>query len=210
MFELLSYFLAVFVSLFIIVDAIGNIPIFNSLLEKFSEKEKINVITKSIIISFTVLIVLSIFGNGIFEFFKIQMYSFKMAGGILLFIIAVEMLFGKKTKTEYSHEEGENAKKLEEIATMPLAIPLLTGPGAITTGLILYSGAGTIEEKAIFTIAAICVFSAAYFILKNSTKIFKYLKAPRSAIIARVMGLLLSAIAVQFITDGIIEFVKIL
>ncbi len=207
---MLAYLVTVFVSLFVIVDPIGNIPIFNSLLEKYKEKEKTKTITKSIIIAFAVLMVLSFFGAGIFDFFKIKIYSFKIAGGILLFIIAVEMLFGKKTRTEYSHEEGENAKKLDEIAAMPLAVPLTTGPGAITTGLLLYSAANTIEEKTIFTIAAILVFAVAYYILKNSTKIFSFLKAPRTAIIARIMGLLLSAIAVQFITDGIIEFIKVL
>lgn len=205
-----AYMVAVFVSLFVIVDPIGNVPIFNSLLEKYSEKNKVKTITKSIIIAFTVLILLSFFGTMIFDFFKIKMYSFKIAGGILLFVIAMEMLFGKKTRTEYSHEEGENAKKLEEIATMPLAVPLTTGPGAITTGLLLFSSANTIEQKTAFTVAAILVFFTAYLILKNSTKFFKFLKAPRTATIARVMGLLLSAIAIQFVTDGLIEFVKVL
>lgn len=205
-----DFFIAVLVSLFVIVEPIGNIVIFNSLLEKCSEEQKIKTIKKSIIIAFAVLLIFSFGGNAIFQFFNIEMYSFKIAGGILLFIIAVEMMFGMKTRTEYSKEDVENAKKLEEIATMPMAIPLLTGPGAITTGIILANSAATTESKTTFVLAAIIVFFASYLILTNSTKFFNFLKEPRTAIINRIMGLLLAAIAVQFVTNGIMEFIKVI
>ncbi len=140
----------------------------------------------------------------IFELLDIKMYSFRIAGGILLLIISIEMLFGRKSRTEAS-EDIEEEK--ENISITPLAIPLLTGPGAITTGIVLFDNAENDINKIFLMINIVLIFLISYFILSKSNLIFRILGKTGTRVITRVMGLMLSAIAIQFILTGISEAV---
>jgi multiple antibiotic resistance protein len=133
------------------------------------------------------------------------MYSFKIAGGILLFIIALEMLFGRKTRTESSIEEEDELRTREDIIATPLAVPLLTGPGAITAGIVLYNSAKSPLEEIILLLDVMLVFLVSYLILSKSDVIFSALGTTGTKVIVRIMGLVLSAIAVQFVISGIGE-----
>jgi multiple antibiotic resistance protein len=200
---LIEFFVSAFVSLFVVVDVIANVPIFISLTEKYEEKERKEIAVKAMLIAFIVLLAMVLLGQGLFSYLKIGLYSFKIAGGIILFIIAVEMLFGIKTRTEYSGKEMEEEK--ENITVTPLAIPLHTGPAAITTGIVLFSTANTIELKLAFFIAAAIVYIASLIILINSNTLFKVFKRVGLKVFSRIMGLILASIAVQFVFDGIIQ-----
>lgn len=196
-----------FVALFLIVDPFGVVPIFISLLEGFKESDRRIMIKKAVIIAAVTLIILTISGNIIFKILGISMYSFRIAGGILLLIISIEMLFGRKTRTG-SSDEYEREK--EDITVTPMAIPLLTGPGAITTGIVLFDTAGTIPNRGILMINILLVFLISYVILSKSSLIYRILGRVGTRVITRIMGLMLSAISVQFIISGISEAVRIL
>lgn len=204
----LNYAIYSFTVLFIIVDPIANVPIFLSLLENFSPKSRGSIVKKAVLIATVVLLVFTLTGRIIFEYFGIQMYSFKIAGGLLLFIIALEMLFGMRSKTESSKEEEDEARRRDDLAATPLAVPLLTGPGAITTGIVLFNSAQTRGEEAVIIFNILLVFLVSYLILSRAAYIFRFLGQIGTRVVVRVMGLLLSAIAVQFVITGIKEAIS--
>lgn len=194
-----------FTVLFIVVDPIANVPVFLSILQSFSPGVRKDIIRKAVITAAAVLLIFTFTGKYIFDYLGIEMYSFKIAGGILLFIIAVEMLFGRRSKTTSSKEEEDEAKARDDIAATPLAVPLLTGPGAITTGIVLYNTASETGEEPTVIASILLVFLLTYFILTRSSGIFKALGYVGTRVLVRVMGLLLSAIAVQFVMTGLKE-----
>ncbi|RLF60449.1 MAG: hypothetical protein DRN25_02645 [Thermoplasmata archaeon] len=201
------FFIYSFVAIFIIVDPIMNIPFFVSVLERTDIEEYRLIVRKAIVVAAVILILFTYFGNLIFKLLGIKMYSFQIAGGILLFIISLEMLFGRRTRTKV--DEREEKEWREDIAITPLAVPLLTGPGAITTGIVLYSNAKAVEQKILLILAIILVFSIAYVILVNSKRIFEIIGASGNRVISRIMGILLAAISIQLIVDGIMDVIKV-
>ncbi len=199
----LEYFIASFVSLFLIVDAIGNVPLFEGLLHGIAHRERVRIITLSVFVSLISLVVFTYVGVAIFSFFNVKLYSFKIAGGILLLVIALQMLFAIRQRL--SQKEETELIKRTDIAIVPMAIPLQTGPGAITTGIILASKAVTLAEQALLLLGILLVFLISYFVYIRSEYVFKVLGETGTKVITRIMGLILAAIAVQFIMDGGME-----
>jgi len=202
--ELILYAFKSLLALFIIVDPIGNVPIFLVFIEKYSENERKEIVKNSVTIAMIALLAFMIFGQYILSVLDISMSSLKIAGGLLLIIIAVEMLFGRKSRTEHSDEIEE---EMENIEITPLAIPLLTGPGAITLSMVLYSFSETILHKIILIIDIFLVFFLSYIILSRSEVIFKIIGKRGTKVIIRLMGLLLSAIGIEFVASGIRDFI---
>ena len=195
-----------FVALFVIVDAFGVVPIFISLLEGYKEADKRAIIKMAVQVATIALIILTLTGNLIFQLLGIDMYSFRIAAGIILLIISIEMLFGRKTRTG-SSDKIEIEK--EDIAITPMAIPLLTGPGAITTGIVLFDEAGTVLNRIILIINIILVFWISYVIFSKLNLVYKALGRTGTRVVTRIMGLMLSAISVQFIISGISEVIRL-
>jgi multiple antibiotic resistance protein len=133
----ISYFLKSLVSLFVVVDAIGNVPVFMTLLERFDETEREAITKKAALVGCLTLAIVSLTGRMFFRVLGIGFYSFRMAAGILLMIVSLEMLQGKKTRAQSSADDERHYAERDEISIIPLAIPLLTGPGTLTTGIIL-------------------------------------------------------------------------
>ncbi len=196
-----------FIALFIIVDPVGIVPVFISLLGRFKETERQAMIRRSVIIAGITLLVLTLIGNVIFSILGVSMYSFRIAGGILLLIISVEMLFGRRTKTGIS-DNLEMEK--DDVVIMPMAIPLLTGPGAITTGIMLFDTAGEMLNRIFLIIDIILVFLVSYWILSRLDYIYRILGPTGTRVVIRIMGLMLSAIAVQFVISGVAEAITTL
>lgn len=206
----LNYVVSSFVALFIIVDPIANVPLYVSLLANFKPEHRRGMIGKAVVIATLVLSIFTVAGAFVLSYLRIEIYSFKIAGGILLFLIALEMLFGRHTATESSLEEEDEARRREDIVATPMAVPLLTGPGAITTGIVLFNSApGSFEQLALlFDILA--VFLASYFILLRSEPLNDALGKIGTKVITRIMGLVLAALAVQFVVNGVREAVSVI
>jgi multiple antibiotic resistance protein len=192
-----------FATLFLIVDPIGLVPVFMGLIGEFAQKERKKIISKAVLIAAASLMVLTIFGDLIFTALGISMYSFKIAGGILLLIISLEMLFGSKTKTGMS--ENMEADKEMDLAVSPLAVPLLTGPGAISSGIMLFNTHSEFASKIITLLMIPFVFAIAYVILTNGDKVYGRLGKMGTKVTIRLMGLMLSAISIQYIISGFKE-----
>jgi len=189
-----------FVAMFVIVDAFGLIPIFMTLLENYSERDRKAMIDMAIKVATISLIVLTLTGNIIFQILGISIDSFRIAGGIILLIISIEMLFGRRTKT--SSGEIDEIDKVD-IAVTPMAIPLLTGPGAITTGIVLMAEADTMTNVIILLLNIVLVFVISSIIFHRMYLVYRILGRTGVKVLTRIMGLLLAAISVQFVIDGI-------
>lgn len=203
----LSFALSSFITFFIIVDPIVNVPLFRAFLSDLDQKTRQNMVKKAVIVAAAVLVVFTLAGNTIFHFLCIEMYSFRIAGGIILLIIAIEMLLGMRPRTKSSAVEEEESMRSEDLVVTPLAVPLLTGPGAITTGIVLFNTASGITDQVILFVVIGLVYLLSYFILSRSEKVFDSLGHTGTMVIVRIMGLLLAAIAIQFMITGIEEAV---
>ena len=203
----LSFALSSFITFFIIVDPIVNVPLFRAFLSDFDQKTRQNMVKKAVIVAAVVLVIFTLAGNTIFHFLGIEMYSFRIAGGVILLIIAIEMLLGMRPRTKSSAVEEEESMRSEDLVVTPLAVPLLTGPGAITTGIVLFNTASGITDQVILFVVIGLVYLLSYFILSRSEKVFDSLGHTGTMVIVRIMGLLLAAIAIQFMIIGIEEAV---
>jgi multiple antibiotic resistance protein len=203
----LSFALSSFITFFIIVDPIVNVPLFRAFLSDLDQKTRQNMVKKAVIVAAVVLVIFTLAGNTIFHFLGIEMYSFRIAGGVILLIIAIEMLLGRRPGTKSSAVEEEESMRSEDLVVTPLAVPLLTGPGAITTGIVLFNTASGITDQVILFVVIGLVYLLSYFILSRSEKVFDSLGHTGTMVIVRIMGLLLAAIAIQFMITGIEEAV---
>jgi multiple antibiotic resistance protein len=182
-------------ALFIIVDPFGNIPIFVGLTQNVQDAQKKRVYNTATIVGVILLLVFAFAGTGILSLFGLSIYSFEVAGGILLLIISIRILI--------SGNMHENVESPESIGAVPIAIPLLVGPGAITTTIFNIQQYDTI----IAILAVLVVMAITWITLRYISKVYKFLGKTGSLVIARVMALLIAAIAVQYILTGVTHFV---
>jgi multiple antibiotic resistance protein len=189
--EIAFDFARAILALFIIVDPLGDIPIFIGLTEKMTEGEKRRVYKTATIVGLVLLLVFSFTGQEIFTLLGISVYGFEIAGGILLLIIAVRILI--------SGSMHENAESPESLGAVPIAVPLLVGPGAITTTIFNLQLYGVLIAAG----AAVVVVFITWIILRYMSLIYRALGKTGSLVIARVMALLIAAIATQYILIGI-------
>ena len=182
------------ISLFIIVDPFGNIPVFVGLTKNMTEAQRKKTYNTAMLVAFVLLLVFAFTGQEILTIFGLSIYSFEVAGGILLLIIAVRILISG------FHESTESP---ESLGAVPIAMPLLVGPGAITTTILNLQAYGI----AITILAVIIVLSVTWAILRNINGIYKVLGRTGSLVIARVMALIIAGIAVQYILAGITHFI---
>lgn len=202
----LSFFGLVLLSVFIIIDPFANIPIASALLEKFPSGVRKSIIQKSHIVAFVLFIIFSLFGQLIFDYLGIRLFAFKIAGGILLALIGVEMLYRIKSQTEYSSGEQAEAEAKENLAITPLAIPFITGPGAMITGILLFSQThGDWFLLVEFILAAISAYSLSYLLFRQSDRVRDLVGSIGLKVFTRVMGLLLLSMAIQLILTGLHE-----
>jgi multiple antibiotic resistance protein len=190
----ISEFSKAALALFIIVDPFGNIPIFVGLTKNVQDTQKRKVYNTATIVGVILLLVFAFAGTGILSLFGLSIYSFEVAGGILLLIIAIRILISGSIQ--------ENVESPESIGAVPIAIPLLVGPGAITTTIFNIQQYDTI----IAILAVLVVMAATWIILRYISRVYKFLGKTGSLIIARVMALLIAAIAVQYILTGVTHF----
>ena len=183
------------IALFIVVDPFGNIPIFIGLTEKMPSQQRKRVFHSATLIGFILLLVFTLVGQQILAFFNISLYSFMIAGGVLLLIIAVKLLI----EGEWRVPTGS----LEKLSSVPIAVPLLVGPGAMTTTMLNFQ-----EFGIIITVAAVAiVFLIVWLVLKLIDPINRFMGKAGAAIVTRVMALLIAAIAVQYIINGITYYI---
>jgi multiple antibiotic resistance protein len=199
-----SEIFTIFLALFIVVDPFGIVPVFISLTARFETRRRRATILKSMLVAFVVLCVFIFTGNAILRFVGIQPGSFFIAGGILMFIVSLDLLLGKPGRTKTSGEKEEEER--EDVSIFPLAIPMLAGPGTITTILLYVS-----EDRIPGYILPVLVGSVAFALgvagltMFLSSFFLRVLGRTGVSVIERIMGIVLTGLSVQFVYDGLVR-----
>jgi multiple antibiotic resistance protein len=210
-----EFAITAFASIFAIVNPLGNIPFFVTVTEGYSAEEKKRVIIQICIVMTVVMVAFGLFGNIIFAIYGITIPMFKIAGGLLLFSVAFAMMKGERSRAKITEDERQEAMHREEIGVVPLGIPLFAGPGAITTVMIYVSYAMDSAEGDVYFnlfsvfLAIFLTTIISYFSLIYSERIFKRMGRSGAAAFGRVIGLLLAAVAVGFVINGVFDAVTI-
>lgn len=202
--EILTATLVAISALFFVVDPIGLVPVFVAMTDGDSAEKRRATARKACWIFVGVLAFFAVGGSLIFSVLGVSLAAFKIAGGILLMLTALDMLRSKLSDVRTSGEEMGEASKKEDVAVVPLAMPLLAGPGAIATVMVL---SGREQSWALIPVFASIVATAVatYYLLRAALLVDRWLGINGRAILERVMGLLLAAIAVQFVIGGVRE-----
>jgi multiple antibiotic resistance protein len=186
-----------------VVDPIGVVPLFVAMTTKSSPEKCAATARTACITAGSLLIFFALFGGFIFRAFGVSLAAFRVAGGLVLILTALDMLRAKPASTKTSPEETTEGMEQEDIAIVPLAMPLLAGPGALATVMTLMGQYGTTIEGAAAVLVSIAITTViAYALLRSANTVRKVLRATGIAILERVFGLILAAVAVQFIVEG--------
>jgi multiple antibiotic resistance protein len=203
---MLEYVLLALTSLFVIIDPIAVVPAFLGMTPNDSTAARVRMARLASIVAGCVLVFFVVVGEGLFKVLGITMSAFKIAGSIVLLLIAIDMLRAQRSSVLETNEETAAGAQKDDIAITPLAIPMLAGPGAISTVVLLNTEAKSVEQSLalIGCIALVCLVT--YWILKlAAVHGARFFTPIAMKLTTRIMGLLLAALAIQFILDGISE-----
>ncbi|GAA2013621.1 MarC family protein [Catenulispora yoronensis] len=196
-------FLEAYITLFVIMDPPGTLPIFLALTNGKSKAERTRAAWQAALVSFCVICVFALFGQQILDYLGVTLPALQAAGGLLLLLIALELLTGKS-------EEPSNANESVNVALVPLGTPLLAGPGAIVAVMVFSKRAGTAHLAGIdaVALAIVAIHLTLWFTMRFSVPVIRVIKDSGVTLVTRIAGLLLSAIAVQMVADAVRAFVK--
>ena len=199
-----AFLITAFVTMFVVIDPIGLAPLFVALTQGVPERQRRNIALRACAIGMTILIAFALFGESILSFIGISMPAFRIAGGILLFLTALDMLFERRQKRR--EDQADEDEPDEDPSVFPLAIPLIAGPGSIAAVILLV---GQTETTAGFfaimgVLAAVMLLVFAMFM--TAPIIERLLGKTGINVVTRLLGMLLAALSVQFVLDGLQGF----
>ena len=203
--NLTEYILLTLSSLFVIIDPIALVPMFLAMTPRDTPKQRIRTARLACTIAAGVLITFALIGRWIFKYLGITLPAFQMAGSVVLLVIALDMLRARRSPVQETSEETEEGAAKDEVAVTPLGIPMLAGPGAISTTILLHSKASGWEQQSVLLICIIAVCVASFLILRLSAHGAQWLSPIALKITTRLMGMLLAAIAFQFLINALQE-----
>jgi len=197
-----DYILSVFITIITVVDPFGLIPIFLSLAGRFERKKQRDIIVKAFVIAVFIGTVFLFFGRYFLHYLGISFDAIYITGGVLLFMIGLDMIYAKPRRTKGSPEEAEEALGYDDLSVFPLAIPMLAGPGTIAT-IIMFSSKGSgMDNYLLVFCAMLFAFLLSAFTMFFSTSLLKFLGQTGLNVIDRLMGMILCSLAIQFIIDA--------
>ena len=199
-----------FVTFFTIIDPVGLAPVVIALTANLNDAQRSTIVTRAVIISAIIIAFFALVGRFLLDRLGISLYAFNMAGGALLFLVAVDMLFGRPSGARETKTEQEEAATREDISVFPLAIPMIAGPGTIST-TILYVDLATPNIFDLLSVAAaiISALFVAWLVMRSSMWIIRHVGRTGILVLSRILGILLAALAIQFILNGIGTFVQL-
>jgi multiple antibiotic resistance protein len=194
----------IFLALLVIVNPVGAVPLFVSMTAGNTKDEKKRIARVASTAVAVVLIIAAVAGQSLLALFGITIASFKVGGAILIMYIAISMMHGAQSPEKQTPDEAKEAEDKEQIAVVPLAIPLLSGPGAISTIIIYGTARSSIGHLAAIIACVVLVALITWFALRVATPVSKWLGKTGVNIATRLMGLLLAAVAVEIFASGIL------
>ena len=198
-----DYILTVFITLITVIDPLGLIPVYLPIAGRFSVDKQKKIVWTSCFIALLVSTCFLFAGKILFHYLEVQLNSLFIVGGILLFLVGLDMIYARPRRTKSSPEEREEAMNLSDVSVFPLAIPMLSGPGTIATLIMFSSRYNTIENYLIVFGALTLSLVISAFAMIFSAKLLKIFGQIGLNVLDRVMGIILCSLAVQFIVNAI-------
>jgi len=208
--ELISLFISAFVTLFVVIDPPGCAPIFAGLTSGASSVQARAMAVRACLIATGILFAFALFGEQLLSALHIEPNSFRIAGGIMLFLIALEMVFEKRTQRRNERAEKVRARhdetpEIDDVSVFPMAMPMLAGPGSIATVMLLMSRAHGTEATLVILAALLAVLLLSLIALIAALPLMRLVGDQVEAVISRLLGVLLAALAAQYVIDGLRE-----
>ncbi len=198
----MDIFLAAFITLFVIVDPLGTSAVFPSLVRNYKAPQVRLIAFKAAIVSSCILILFGIGGQALLTYLGISIPAFRIAGGLLLFVTGFRMIMGFHDQDQVESEKNVYHDK-SDIAIFPLAVPLLAGPGSMTATLLHMTKAESFLDKGMIIAAIIAVQVIALVSMLGAERLVRFFGPTGSTLLARLVGILMAAMAIQFLIDGI-------
>ncbi|MFC3380868.1 MarC family protein [Couchioplanes azureus] len=198
----LKLFGEAFVTLLVIVDPPGMVPVFLALTGTMPTKERTRAGTQAVLLALGVIVIFAVAGQTLLDYLHVQLPALQGAGGLLLLLVALQLLTGKVDESE---DQGGTAN----VALVPIGTPLLAGPGAIVATMLFVQRADGAGDYTMIGLAILAVMFAVWLVLRFSGGIVKLLRPAGIEVLTRIAGLLLAAIAVQLVADAVASFVKL-
>ncbi|HEX8214821.1 MAG TPA: MarC family protein [Allosphingosinicella sp.] len=197
-------FVSAFVTLFVIIDPPGCAPIFASLTSGAATAQRRAMAIRSVMIAAAILLFFAVLGEDLLDALGISLAAFRIAGGIMLFLIALEMVFEKRTQRREQRASEINATpEQEDISVFPMAIPMIAGPGSIASIMLLMARSDGLQGSLVVLGAMLAVLLLTMLALLAAGPIMRFLGHKVEAMITRILGVILAALAAQFVIDGI-------
>jgi multiple antibiotic resistance protein len=199
--ELFTFGILTFTSFFTLINPLGTMPIFMTMTADLDQEHRVKTAKKASIIAFFTILLFAFSGQLLFNFFGISVNSFRIVGGVIFFLMGMDMLHARLGKVKI--QESEIHTYVNDISVTPLAIPMICGPGPITNAIVLMEDAQTIEHKAVLIFTIFIVLLLTYIILYSSSKVTKMMGETGNNVLMRLMGLIVMVIAVEFFFSGL-------
>lgn len=207
--ENIGFFIYTFTSVLVVVSPISGVVTFISLTSKMTHEEKNQIAKKSVTLACVIAIFFAIAGNIVLNLFNVSVDSLRIAGGLLLFSIAFDMMHARISGESITEEEISQSQEREDIWVFPIGLPLLTGPGVISTVIVMMGSTESIHQKILILVSIILTFIICLYIFLFSRRIHKLIGYNGMLVFSRLMGLLLAALAVNLTSIGIINIFHI-
>ncbi|WP_370573150.1 MarC family protein [Methanomethylovorans sp.] len=199
----LAFLTYTFISIFVIVNPISGVVTFISLTSRLTFEEKNILAKRAVFLACIIALFFAITGKMMLDLFGITVDSLRIAGGILLFHVALDMMFAKVSRESITENEISESQDRSDIWIFPIALPLLTGPGAITTVIVLVGSTDLMVQKFLVILSILLTFLVCLVVFLFSRRIYKYIGYTGMLVFTRIMGLFLAALAADFVTTGI-------
>ena len=201
---MIELFTSAFITLLVIIDPPGCAPIFASLTRGTDAAHRRKMAVRSSVVAWCILIFFALLGEALLDTLCIELASFRLAGGIMLFIIALEMVFEKRTeRREERAEEILGTPEADDISVFPMAIPMIAGPGSIASIMLLNARAQGLGQSLVVIGAMTAVMLLTMIALLAAGPLMRFVGAKIEAMITRILGVILAALAAQFVLDGL-------
>jgi multiple antibiotic resistance protein len=202
---MVELFVSSFITLFVIIDPPGCAPIFAGLTAGATPAHRRAMAIRAVVVAAAILLLFALAGEPLLHALGIELASFRIAGGLMLFLIALEMVFEKRTQRREDRAAKVTAEEADDVSIFPMAMPMIAGPGSIATVMLLMARSNGLERSAVVMAALGANLLLMLGSLLAAGPIMRILGAKIEAVITRLLGVLLAALAVQFVIDGVVE-----
>jgi multiple antibiotic resistance protein len=204
--SMLEQFVKFFIVFFVVVEPVSLVPLFAGLTEGASDAYKKKMAVKSVLIAGLIILLFAVTGAAFLGAMGISIEAFRIFGGLLLFVVALEMVFARESGTRTSTDEQAESRRRADVSVFPLAFPFMSGPGALTTVLLWFGPVTVLHQPVLFVglmAAALLVLAISLVMMLGASQLMRVLGVTGANVANRLLGVVLGALAVQFVLDGV-------